>query len=78
MMMRSLANDERVNAALVQTGFNLLGLGAVFVFYLNYVMVSDYLTPVILAAVLALLLRGPRDAMHRCHARVACVLSVVL
>jgi hypothetical protein len=64
-MLRSLGTDERVNAALVQTGFNLLGLGAVFVFYLNYVMLSDYLTPVIMAAVLAVLLRGPRDSMHR-------------
>ncbi len=62
-MLRSLSADERVNSAVVHTAFNLLGLATIFVVYLNYVMVADYLTPVFLAAVLAVLLRGLRDTL---------------
>lgn len=47
----------------VHTAFNLLGLCTVCVCYLNYVMIADYFTPVFLASVLAVLLRGPRDAI---------------
>lgn len=43
---------------------HLLGVAALAVVYLNYLMLADYLVPAFLACVLAVLLRGTRDALH--------------
>lgn len=61
-MMRALDSD-RVQSAALNAAFNLVSAMAIFVVYMNYLMLSEYLPPLMLAALLAVLLRGPRDAI---------------
>lgn len=55
------ADGKRV----VQTAYNVLGFGAVLLAYLNFMMIGPYISSVFWAAILAILLRSPRDALVR-------------
>ena len=56
---------HQIQDKLLGTAMNLLGLGGAMLVYWNYLMIAPYISSFVWAAILAVLLRAPRDWLMR-------------